>query len=77
MSAGMKNKICTVYNWVVVTRSFQPSWFDRWTWLHCNEENNSGCCFICMRAKSENKLHWSLNSDKQYLEYSLKVTYSC
>ena len=30
-----------------VKRSFQPSWFDRWTWLHYRADNDSVVCFTC------------------------------
>ena len=46
----------------VVRQSFQPSWFDKWPWLHYCENSNSVFCFTCMQANSENKLHWSLNA---------------
>ena len=49
-------------NEVVVTRSFQPNWFDRWTWLHYNEENDSVCCFICIPMN----LHENQSTDEQY-----------
>ena len=28
----------------VAKRSFQPSWFDKWPWLHYCEENDSVVC---------------------------------
>ena len=41
----------------VVRRSFQPSWFDKWPWLHYCEDSDSVFCFTCMMANSENKLY--------------------
>ena len=34
----------------VVRRSFQPSWFDKWPWLHYCEDSDSVFCFTCMKA---------------------------
>ena len=33
----------------VTKRSFQPSWFAKWTWLHYNEED-AAYCFYCIKA---------------------------
>ena len=36
--------------------SFQPSCFEKWPWLHYNEENDSAYCYVCIKAmKKENK----------------------
>ena len=43
----------------VAKRFFQPSWFDKWPWLHYCEENDSVVCHTCLLAKSEKKLLWS------------------
>ena len=31
-------------------RSFQPSWFDRWTWLHYVTSLDSAFCFVCIKS---------------------------
>ena len=54
----------------VVRRSFQPSWFDKWPWLHYCEDSDSVFCFTRMEANSENKLHWSLNAESAFLTAS-------
>jgi len=38
-----------------VERCFQPSWFDRWSWLHYNEKTDSAYCFVCTKAMIEKK----------------------
>ena len=49
-------------------RSFQPSWFDRWPWLHYNECDDTVVCFTCKKASSENKLQWASNADAAFIE---------
>ncbi len=34
----------------ILERSFQASWFDRWTWLHYNEAEDCVHCFLCLKA---------------------------
>ena len=51
----------------VVKQSFQPSWYDKWPWLHYREDSDSVLCFTCMNANSENKLHWSLNAKSAFI----------
>ena len=50
----------------VVYRSFQAKWFQRWSWLHYLEANDSVICFTCSRARLEKKLQWSANSDDAF-----------
>lgn len=52
---------------VVVKWGFQPSWFDRWPWLHYSEDHDVVLCFMCVRAHSENKLTWSANAEAAFL----------
>ena len=53
----------------VAKRSFQPSWFDKWPWLHYCEENDCVhvVCHTCLLAKSEKKLLWSSNADTAFI----------
>jgi len=44
---GYKNK---------VKRSFQSSWFKRWSWLHYIEQDDKVYCYVCVRAYNEGKL---------------------
>ena len=30
----------------VVRRSFQPSWFKTWTWLHYDEQSDTCYCYL-------------------------------
>ena len=51
----------------VVRRSFQPSWFDRWLWLHYCEDKDAVLCFTCMRASTEYRLKWSLSAESTFI----------
>ncbi len=39
-----------------VKRSFQQSWFVRWSWLHYSETDDAAFCFICIKADKAGKL---------------------
>ena len=52
---------------VVVNRSFQPSWFEKWPWLHYIENQDAVVCFTCARANLQKMLHWSSNSDAAFI----------
>ena len=52
---------------VIVKRSFQPSWFDRWAWLHYDEGRDLAFCFLCMQAAKEKKLQWAFNTDDAFI----------
>ena len=41
---------------IVVKRSFQPKWFDRWPWIHYDECSDAAFCFLCVKAYCQNKL---------------------
>lgn len=34
----------------VVFRSFQPQWFQKWSWIHYDEARDLAFCFICVKA---------------------------
>ena len=51
----------------VTKRSFQPSWFAKWTWLHYNEEEDVAYCFYCIKAYQQNKLHGVSNMESTYI----------
>ena len=40
----------------VVKRSFQRQWFDRWSWLHYDEDRDLAFCFTCVVAYLNNHL---------------------
>ena len=52
---------------VVVNRSFQPSWFEKWPWLHYIENDDAVVCFTCAGANRQKKLQWSSNSDLAFI----------
>ena len=54
-------------NQVPAQRSFQPSWFDKWPWLHYLESSDAVLCITCAQARSHSKLNWSLNMDLAFL----------
>ena len=37
--------------------TFQPQWFDKWTWLHYDEERDVAFCHTCIIAKRNDHLH--------------------
>ena len=43
----------------VVLRSFQPSWFDQWKWLHWNQATECAYCYVCISAFKQGKLRSS------------------
>ena len=51
----------------VVRRSFQPSWFTRWPWLHYLESEDAVLCHTCACANSEGKLQWSSNAESSFI----------
>ena len=45
----------------VVYHSFQPAWFDRWKWLHCDSSRDLAFCFTCIKAIKTGKMKLSGN----------------
>ena len=39
-----------------VKRSFQPQWFNRWPWIHYDENSDAAFCFLCVKAYYQKKL---------------------
>ena len=54
---------------VVMSRSFQPSWFNKWPWLHYNEGNDIVIWHIGTKANVE-KLWWSMKADASFVTSS-------
>ena len=53
---------------VIVKRSIQASWFDRWSWLHyIIESNDVALCLNCAQAKQQKKLTFSSNADDTFI----------
>ena len=51
----------------LVKRSFQSSWFDKWPWLHYNENEDTVICYTCAQAAVQKKLNWSACADKAFI----------
>ena len=49
----------------VIIRSFQPSWFEMWPWLH--ESEDSVLCHTCAKASLQKKIQWSLSADMAFI----------
>ena len=47
----------------VVKRSFQPSWYTKWPWIHYNQNDDTVMCFICAQAAAQKKLLSSSHAD--------------
>ncbi len=52
---------------MVVNQSFQPSWFEKWPWLHYTENDDDVVCFTCAQASLQKKLQWTSNSDLAFI----------
>ena len=51
----------------IVKRSFQPQWFDRWPWLHYDEERDLSFCFTCLVAFKNKHLHSVRNLEQSFI----------
>ena len=51
----------------MVDWSFQPSWFEKWPWLHYIENDDAVVFFTCARASLQKKLQWSVNLDLAFV----------
>lgn len=52
---------------IVVKRSFQPSWYNKWPWLHYIEAQDAEFCVIRAKASLKRKIHWSSNADSAFI----------
>ena len=43
----------------IIQRAFQPSWFDRFAWLHYDEARDAAFCHICCSASTQKRLKTS------------------
>ena len=48
-------------------RSFQPQWFDKWTWFHYDEERDVAFCHTCIIAKRNDHLHTVSNLEQSFI----------
>ena len=51
----------------IVKRSFQCQWFDRWSWLHYDEDRDCCFCFTCIVAFQNNHLCSVGNLEKSFI----------
>ena len=52
---------------MVVNRSFQLIWFEKWPWLHYVENDDTVLCITCAQASAQKKLQWSSNLDLAFI----------
>ena len=46
----------------VVERAFQPLWFQKFTWLHYDENCDAAFCYLCSSAEKQGKLNAASNA---------------
>ena len=51
----------------VAKRYFQPQWFDKWTWLHYDEDRDVAFCHTCIVAQRNNHLHAVSNLEQSFI----------
>ncbi len=51
----------------VVKRSFQRKWFDRWSWLHYDEDQDLAFCFTCIGAYQKNYLQSAHSLEQTFI----------
>ena len=51
----------------IVKRSFQQQWFDRWPWLHYDEDQDLAFCFSCIVAYQNNQLQSAHCLEKTFI----------
>ena len=51
----------------VAKRSFQPQWFERWSWLHYDEDKDLAFCFTCVVAFQNNHLRSVSNLEQMFI----------
>jgi len=52
---------------VIVNRSFQTTWSDRFKWLNCDTGNDSALCFVCCKAVKDVKVSLAPNAEERFL----------
>lgn len=52
---------------IVKKRSFQAPWFDRFKWLHYDEEMDAAFCHVCAKAEENGRLSGSARRDAAFL----------
>lgn len=48
-------------------RSFQPSWFDDYNWLHYDEKKDSVLCFICSKEYVKGNLKTAVKKEMTFI----------
>ncbi len=54
----------------VVHRSFQPSWFGKWSFLHYDETSDVVYCHTCLLMFKEKKVLTSTKADRSFVSDS-------
>ena len=53
----------------IVERSFQPSWFVKWPFLHYDEAADRVFCHTCMKAFKEKKMKSTKKADPAFVSF--------
>jgi hypothetical protein len=48
-------------------RSFQPSWFKEYPWLHYNEKSDSAFCYVCFNQNEKGNLRTARNMEQAFI----------
>ena len=51
----------------VTRRSFQPQWFEMWTWIHYNEGEDLTLCFPCVIVYQNKHLNSVSNMEQTFI----------
>ena len=51
----------------MVKRSFQRQWFDRWSWLHYDEDRDLAFCFTCVVAYQSKHLQSTHSLEQTFI----------
>ena len=57
----------------VVLRSFQPSWFSQWTFLHYDEAKDLMFCCTCMSAFKLKRMRGNRNTNLAFVSKQIIV----
>ena len=42
-------------------------WSDKWSWLHYKVDNDSACCYVCIKAVKDNKIRKAGNMGSAFI----------
>ena len=58
----------------VVHRAFQHSWFEKWPFLHYNEENVVAYCHTCLLMFKEKKAKTTTKADPAFVSVAILIS---